>query len=189
MADRTDKNRGDKKARWREEATAGTPPADTGWDWPLPATPHVPGTTPRPDENDAIFRIARTAPTPTDAARWRDNAAWIAGLRLFRAGCFWEAHEVWEAVWTHARPNSPERMLVQGVIQLANAGLKQRMGRPRAALRLAELALAHVGDAASGAGHRVMGLDPRALEAAIAAYARALGEDSEARVPPVEVGD
>lgn len=189
MADRTDPKRADKEAASREEPAAGTPSADTGWNWPLPAMPHVPGATPRPDESQAIFRIARTAPAPTDAARWRDNSAWMAGLRLYRAGFFWEAHEVWEAVWAHARPNSPERMLAQGVIQLANAGLKQRMGRPGAALRLAELARAHLDDVAGGASHRVMGLDPRALAEATAAYARALAEGAEAPVPLLEIAD
>lgn len=65
--------------------------------------------------------------------------AWLAGWELLDAGCFWEAHEVWEAVWLALPQNSAERRFVQAAIQLANGLLKQKMGRPRAALRLGEL--------------------------------------------------
>ena len=68
--------------------------------------------------------------------------AWLAGWELLDAGCFWEAHEVWEAVWMALPPNSAERRFVQTAIQLANGLLKQKMGRPKAALRLGELSRA-----------------------------------------------
>lgn len=65
--------------------------------------------------------------------------AWLAGWALLDAECFWEAHEVWEAVWMALPHNSAERRFVQASIQLANGLLKQKMGRPKAALRLGEL--------------------------------------------------
>lgn len=85
--------------------------------------PHVPGLTPRPDH--AI------APGLEE------------GLALYRAGYFWEAHEAWEPLWLEAAPNSRERALLQGLIQLANAWLKLRMDRAPAAARIAALAAEH----------------------------------------------
>ncbi|WP_108785417.1 DUF309 domain-containing protein [Falsiruegeria mediterranea] len=62
--------------------------------------------------------------------------AWTAGWTFLEAECFWEAHEVWEAVWLVLPPNSTERRFVQAVIQLANASLKEKMDRPQAVRRL-----------------------------------------------------
>ena len=62
--------------------------------------PHLPGLTPRPR--------AEIAPGLEE------------GLALYRAGYFWEAHEAWEPLWLAAPPNSRERALLQGLIQLAN---------------------------------------------------------------------
>lgn len=69
------------------------------------------------------------------------SVAWRAGWTFLNAGCYWEAHEVWEAVWLALPPNSAERRFVQAVIQLANALLKEKMNRPNAARRLAEVCL------------------------------------------------
>ncbi|WP_164661351.1 DUF309 domain-containing protein [Tropicibacter sp. Alg240-R139] len=64
--------------------------------------------------------------------------AWDAGWSFFETGFFWEAHEVWEAVWQVLPPNSAERRFVQAVIQLANALLKEKMNRPQAVRRLCD---------------------------------------------------
>jgi hypothetical protein len=95
-------------------------------------TPHIPGKTPRP-----------TAPIPS---------GFDEGLALYRQGCFWEAHEAWEPVWLAAAPNSPERAFLQGIIQLANARLKQAMGRDAAAVRICALAAEHLATAGQGGG-------------------------------------
>lgn len=137
--------------------------SDAAWDWPLPDQPHIPGRTPRPPGDDDVHRIASAAPDPTVPQAWRDNAAYMAGFRLYAAGCFWEAHEVWEPVWMKARPNSRERELVQGLIQLANAGLKIRMGQPNAARRLATFAARRFREAAYGSATDCMGIEPEAL--------------------------
>lgn len=39
------------------------------------------------------------------------------GVRLFNEGRFFEAHEVWEELWTPAR--GPERLFLQSIIHLA----------------------------------------------------------------------
>lgn len=151
-----------------------------GWSWPLPEEAYVPGRTTRPECGD-VFDIAEAAPELTDPARWQDNEAWLAGFRLYRAGYFWEAHEVWEPVWMGARPNSAERSLAQGVIQLANACLKLRMGRPKAAARLVALASDCLTDAASGGVTAiVMGLDIAAVRAGTARFASVLASAPEA---------
>ncbi|MEW5420527.1 DUF309 domain-containing protein [Amorphus sp. 3PC139-8] len=150
------------------------------WSWPLPEEAYVPGRTTRPESGD-VFDIAEAAPDVTDPACWRDNEAWLAGFRLYRAGYFWEAHEVWEPVWMGARPNSAERALAQGVIQLANACLKLRMERPKAAARLVALAGECLADATSGGQAReVMGLDMVALRTAITRFAGELSLGPEA---------
>src|SRR4051795_7805136 len=69
-------------------------------------------------------------------AAWQGDTAYRYGARLFVEGFFWEAHEVWEAVWKASSQNGVERLLLRGLIQLANAALKLRMGRGQAALRL-----------------------------------------------------
>lgn len=103
---------------------------------PLPAHRHVPGVNPRPQE-DAFAAIRQAAAYPTCDATADINIAWRYGLRLFNAGFDWEAHEVLEAVWLNAAPNSREKALVRGFIHLANGRLKQAMGRPNARRRLA----------------------------------------------------
>ena len=128
--------------------------------WPLPAAAHVPGQTPRPAEGSVVYAAAEAAPAPTDPAAWAANGTYLYGIALYQAGFFWEAHEVWEPVWMHAAPNSRARALMQGLIQLANACLKLRMARPKAAARLIDLALGHLVEAGTAP---LMGLEPAAL--------------------------
>lgn len=47
----------------------------------------------------------------------------LGGARLFNAGEYWEAHEVWEGPWNAARVNGDlrEASYVQGLILLAAA--------------------------------------------------------------------
>lgn len=94
----------------------------------LPPDPHFPGRTPRPDP--ALFAPFRGNP----------DAALRAGLSAFAARYYWEAHECWEGVWMAEPQASAARHLMRGLIQLANAGLKRRMGREAAALRILVLA-------------------------------------------------
>lgn len=134
-------------------------------------TPHLPGRTPRPPEE--VFAAAKAAlagcATPADLAA---SAAFRGGFDAFAAGAFWEAHELWEAVWARLPPASAERVLLRGLIQLANSGLKARMGRPAAASRLLDLADAALTEAARRAA-APMGLE-RARIAALRAEAAAV---------------
>lgn len=101
----------------------------------LPAHAHVPttGTAPAPEFLELAKRLA---PPVILAAEWKKNKAYLYGHDLMRAGFYWEAHEVWEAVWQVTRANSPERVLLQALIQGANAQLKRKMGRLGAAGKL-----------------------------------------------------
>ena len=134
--------------------------------WPLPDAPHIPGQTPRPATSPA-FEAARAAPAVTQPANWQRNAAYIYGFRLYEADFFWEAHEVWEPVWMNASPNSRARALLQGLIQLANACLKLRMARPRAAGRLLDIAHRHAQEAGAPP---LMGLVPTLIAAEISRF-------------------
>lgn len=101
----------------------------------LPSWAHVPGVTQNADfgplEAAKAFvpdRFAGPPPADHPAARY--------GILLCNEGFYWEAHEVLEAVWMATPHNSRDRLALRALIQLANAGLKLRMGRGRAAGRL-----------------------------------------------------
>jgi predicted metal-dependent hydrolase len=90
--------------------------------------------------------MAQPADTLSEATR----ASLAAGVVLFDAGRFFEAHEVWEDVWrveTGAR-----RLALQGLIQIAagfHKGLVQ--GRPSGMVRLLEAGLRRL-EASGGIG-------------------------------------
>ena len=101
--------------------------------------------------------------TPALAA-WQGDTAYRYGARLYVEGFFWEAHEVWEAVWKASSQNGVERLLLRGLIQLANAALKLRMGRGNAALRLLLEADTLLGETAAAAGSEVAAGRPERAE-------------------------
>ena len=109
----------------------------------LPQGRYVPGQSARPAAG-TFAQVVRHTPPVTTSATAQTNRAWLYGIDLINAGYYWEAHEVLEPVWLRARLNSRERALVQGMIQLANAALKVKMGRPAAALRLLDMARRHL---------------------------------------------
>jgi predicted metal-dependent hydrolase len=123
----------------------------------------VPGQGPRhdPERFAALHAGVTGGMGPDDLVR---TDAWAAGLLYLDKGFFWEAHEVLEPVWMATEPGSAEREIVQALIQIANAALKVRMNRPRAVLRLCDIADAHV----SAAGRDAMGLARASLRARIA---------------------
>jgi len=84
----------------------------------------------------------RPASTPSQATA----LALAEGRRLFDAGRFFDAHEVWEAAW-RVETGSARRVL-QGLIQVAagfHKGLVQ--GRPSGMVRLLGAGLARIGEA------------------------------------------
>jgi uncharacterized protein len=128
---------------------------------PLPPFAHVPGANARHPEG--AFDALRDSVRPgMDEGALADSAAFRAGLDWLHAGYHWEAHEVLEPVWMACPPNHPARHMAQALIQIANARLKDRMGRPRAATRLRAIAARHLAEAGQGP---VLGLDPAKVEA------------------------
>ena len=157
--------------------------SDAPGDWPLPAHAYVPGQSARHPEG-AFDAMRDAAPLVTRSEEAASNPAWRYGLRLFAGGWFWECHEVLEAVWMNAPPNSRERALVQAVIQLANAALKARMGQERATARLCARARELAAEAAGPEGAAVMGVTQGTLRAAIAAV-----DSGELAVAQRELGE
>ncbi len=101
----------------------------------LPSRAHVPGSGSKPDLVP-LEQAKALAPAVTQAETWHDNVPYLYGHDLMQTGYYWEAHEVWEAVWLASPANSPERLLLQALIQKANARLKSRMHRENASARL-----------------------------------------------------
>lgn len=63
------------------------------------------------------------------------------GRALFNEGCFFEAHEVWEAAWLHEKGEL--RLLLQGLIQVAAGYVKAFQDpRPAGSVRLLGAGLA-----------------------------------------------
>ncbi len=102
---------------------------------PLPAWAHRPGRTKGADEGP-LEAVKSLVPRVFEGAVPADHPAFLYGLRLHDEGFFWEAHEVWEAVWMAAPHNGRDRLALRALIQIANAGLKRALNQPRAAGRL-----------------------------------------------------
>ena len=99
-----------------------------------PPYAYLPGRNQRHAED--LFEAIKNGAQNVPLAEIAETEAWRFGQAFLREGFFWEAHEVLEPLWFACPPNSAERLLLQGIIQLANAGLKRAMDRPRAANRL-----------------------------------------------------
>ena len=101
----------------------------------LPDHAYVPGQTPRHAEG-LFAPICATARQHMSPAQLAQSEAFCTGLYYFRSGYFWEAHELFEPVWMALEEGSDDRRFLQALIQLANAQLKIKMQRPKAAKRL-----------------------------------------------------
>lgn len=128
---------------------------------PLPPHAYVPGKTPRHPEG-WFDRLTADVPIGGSETALQASTAWAAGMFYFEQGYYWECHEVLEAVWMQAAPDTPTRHMVQAVIQLANARLKLAMGRPKATLRLCDIVQNHLSYCASCP--LILDLDPLKVE-------------------------
>lgn len=109
----------------------------------LPRWSYVPGKIAEPDL-EALAPVKALVPDRFNGFVPIDHPALIYGLALHDAGFFWEAHEILEAVWAAAPQGGRDRLLLRVCIQIANAALKQRLGRPRAVGRLLQEAAAEL---------------------------------------------
>ncbi len=101
----------------------------------MPRCAYLPGASGEPDRAP-LEKAKALLPARFDKFVPADDAAFRYGLALHDNGFFWEAHEVWEAVWKAAPMNGRDRIALRALIQVANAGLKRRMGRAPAVRRL-----------------------------------------------------
>src|SRR6478609_3703738 len=103
---------------------------------PLPQWAYVPGEMAEDDaDHDTLWKVKSLVPS-----RFRDyvparHPALRYGMMLNDRGYFWEAQEILEAVWAAAPQGGRERILLRACIQIANANLRLRMQKPRAAAR------------------------------------------------------
>jgi predicted metal-dependent hydrolase len=69
---------------------------------------------------------------------WTQGAL-AEGLRLYHAGEFFAAHEAWEGVWLRAQ--EPEKMFLQGLIQVTAAFHHLQRNNPQGTALLLQAAL------------------------------------------------
>src|SRR5258705_13887987 len=100
----------------------------------LPRWAYVPGVETEAD-HDTLAMAKALVPARFNGFVPARHPALRYGLGLNDSGFFWESHEILEAVWAAAPQGGRERILLRACIQIANANLKLRMQKPRAAAR------------------------------------------------------
>jgi len=118
-----------------------TPPQNL----PLPQWAYVPGET---AEAAADYETLAQA-TLLVPSRFRGyvparHPALRYAIALNDHGYFWEAQEILQTVWAAAPQGGRERILLRACIHIANANLRLRMQKPRAAARFFGEALAEL---------------------------------------------
>lgn len=130
---------------------------------PLPLYRFIPKLAPHPTREPKGHSHGRAGEPEPGEAGFRH------GVDLYNCGCWWEAHEAWEAVWLAADDESPRRAAIQGLIQVANAHLKLEQSRGRAVARLRGK-YSVLFDTAAGLAPGALGFDLDAWRAAVDAY-------------------
>jgi hypothetical protein len=155
-------------------------------DRPLPPYRFVPGLHPHPTRDPAGHSYGDPAPRrgghTWDPAAWRGLDDWLAGVDLFNAFYFWEAHESWEAVWAGTPRSSRPARTVQGLIQIAAALLKIHVGSPSGAAVLSREGIEKLAESAVDSPS-LLGLDLRATATDFVHYFRPLAERT---LPPLD---
>src|SRR6201987_3583467 len=117
-------------------------PPSTIVNLPLPRWAYVPGETDEAEaDQDTLWQAQALVPSPFRHFVPARHPGLRYGIALNDNGYFWESQEVLEAVWAAAPQGGRERVLLRACIQVANANLRLRMGKPRAAARLLAEAL------------------------------------------------
>ena len=99
------------------------------------------------------------------------------GLRCYRSGAFWDAHEHWEIVWRELP--EPEKNFLRALIQMAAAFHHVQQNNTRGAASLLGKALGRLERCPQDFG----GVDAARLRGEAAAWARALEEAAVERRP------
>jgi predicted metal-dependent hydrolase len=93
---------------------------------------------------------------------------YLAGLRLFYLGRYWDSHEAWEEVWRESQ--GAARHFYQGLIQLDAALIHTDRGHWGGVANLLARSLAHFAECPD----RLLGLDVARLRAQLRAYRAAV---------------
>jgi hypothetical protein len=121
--------------------------SSTAADLPLPGWAYVPGETADSEPDyETLGQAKARVPAQFFGFVPIRHPALRYGMTLNDAGYFWESQQVLESVWAAAPQGGRERILLRACIQVANANLKLRMRKPRAAARLWGVALAAINE-------------------------------------------
>ena len=135
----------------------------------FPERAYVPGQSSRPvaeADSPALELEAVYLPHP----RWREHAEYLWGVDLYNAGFFWEAHEVWEALWRANAHDADQHLYLQGLIQTAAACLKGVMLDADSARRIGARALERLDRLHAVQSEPYMGLDLARFRADLHAF-------------------
>ncbi len=140
-------------------------------DRPLPPYRFLPGRAAHPTRDPAghSFGLPPTAPADLSRADWRTNADFLFAADLFNHRFWWEAHEIFEALWHAAGRQTPTGHCLQALIQCAAVHLQAELGHLRGAQSLLRRARRH----AAAAGGGSLGVDLAALLEATGRFAAA----------------
>ncbi len=94
----------------------------------------------------------------------------LRGAALHDAGFFWEAHELWEALWHGLGRRGPTARFLQGAIQCAAAQLKILQDMPRGRQILWERADALFRGLLGDGAERIAGVDLRGWRSDLAVW-------------------
>src|SRR5262249_26309901 len=116
----------------------------------------------------------RTCPRSRNRLRWGIVPAppydprYLAGLRLYHLGRYWDSHEEWEAIWRES--TGPERHFYQGLIQLDAAAIHTQRGHWGGVVNLLARSLGHLEQCPD----HLLGMDVARLRGQLGAYREAI---------------
>jgi hypothetical protein len=103
---------------------------------PLPQWAYVPGETAEAQaDHETLAQAKLLVPSRFRGYVPARHPALRYAITLNDRGYFWESQEILEAVWAAAPQGGRERILLRACIQIANANLRLRMGKPNSAAR------------------------------------------------------
>ena len=138
----------------------------------FPDRPYRPGEGPHPK----TWAAPTPPPPPLTHAGFAGHEEFLFGVDLLNHGFDWEAHEAWEDIWRVTPKGSPERLLLQGLIQVAAAKVKRTADARRESLGLAERATEKLRRAAEGGPEVLCGIVVSPFADAVDGWAREWGE-------------
>jgi hypothetical protein len=113
---------------------------------PLPTVRYVPDQSPRAVRDEVRAFLDRVLGDQEASGVRAAQRRFRYGWRLFSAGFFWEAHEVWEPLWRRAAPGSGDEAVLHGLLVASAAALRAEVGKRDAASRLAKRALTYLAE-------------------------------------------